>query len=265
MALENIEAIEQSFGLEKGKLAEMIASDENHKIDLENFIIKPKSDYDALLNNIKKESSTAAVEIAIKNARSEMGLDFQGKTMENLLNAYKSKVEAEAKIDPNKKYDTLNEDFKKVQANLSEWENKYKTLETTYKQKEQNGIINNTLLKEIPDNTTIDKEDILAILKAKYQFNIGEEGFEIIGSDGKALKNQSNMNLTTANEFMKEFVKPYLKPIEGGAGGSSSSGGNKETSLEVFDKLMDAKGINIGSEKYNEELSAALKNGTLKL
>ena len=104
MAVENIEQIEQSFGLEKGKLAEMMASEETHKIDIDNFVIKPKSDYDALINNLKKESGNAALEIAIKNARNELGLDFQGKTMENLLKAYGEKVEADAKIDPNKKY-----------------------------------------------------------------------------------------------------------------------------------------------------------------
>lgn len=272
MALENIDAIEESFGLEKGKLAEMITSEENHTIDLDSFIIKPKSDYDSLLSNIKRDSN----EIGRKELFKALGVDFEGtgahkdvkKSVEFLKKWNGDLVNTaieEAKIDPNKKYDTLNEDFKKVQANLSQWEEKYNTLESTYKQKEQMSTINNTLLKEIPDNTTIDKEDILAILKAKYKFNISEDGFEIIGNDGKALKNQSNMNLTTANEFMKEFITPYLKTVEGGTGAGDSKGGGKETSLELFNKQMNAKNINIGSEVYNEQLSLAIKNGTLKL
>jgi hypothetical protein len=264
MAVENIEQIEQSFGLEKGKLAEMMASEETHKIDIDNFVIKPKSDYDALINNLKKESGTAAVEIAIKNARNELGLDFQGKTMENLLKAYGEKVETDAKIDPNKKYDSLKTDFEKLQGNLTEWQSKYTNLESTYKQKEQQATINNTLLKEIPDNTILGKEDILAILKARYQFNIGEDGFEIV-KDGQVQKNQANMNLLSPGEFMKDFITPYLKPIEGGAAGKDSTGTGKETSLELFDKQMEAKGINVGSEQYNEFMSIAMKNGTLKL
>jgi len=264
MAVENIEQIEQSFGLEKGKLAEMMASEENHKIDIDNYVIKTKSDHEALINNLKKESGNATLEIAIKNARNEFGLDFQGKTMENLLKAYGEKVEADAKIDPNKKYDTLKTDFEKLQGNLTDWQSKYTNLESTYKEKEQQSSINNTLLKEIPENTILDKDDILAILKAKYQFNIGEDGFEII-KGGQVQKNQANMNLLSPGEFMKEFITPYLKPVDGGAGGKDSTGTGKETSLELFDKQMEMKGINVGSESYNELMSIAMKNGTLKL
>lgn len=264
MAVENIEQIEQSFGLEKGKLAEMMASEENHKIDIDNYVIKTKSDHEALINNLKKESGNATLEIAIKNARNEFGLDFQGKTMENLLKAYGEKVEADAKIDPNKKYDTLKTDFEKLQGNLTDWQSKYTNLESTYKEKEQQSSINNTLLKEIPENTILDKDDILAILKAKYQFNIGDDGFEII-KGGQVQKNQANMNLLSPGEFMKEFITPYLKPVDGGAGGKDSTGTGKETSLELFDKQMEMKGINVGSESYNELMSIAMKNGTLKL
>mgnify|MGYP000072533266 FL=1 len=265
MAIENIDIIEQSFGLEKGKLTEMMSSEETHKIDIDNFVIKPKSDYEALLNNLKKESSTAAVEIAVKNARKDLGLEFEGKTMENLLKFYKEKVETEAKIDPNKKYDTLKSDFDKLQGNLSEWESKYTNLENTYKQKEQLTTINNTLLKSIPDNTTIPKEDVLAIMKARVQFNIGEDGFEIIGKDGNPMKNDANRNLITAEEFVSDFIKPYLKEVQGGAGGGDSSNSGKATSFDLFDKRMADKGINVGSERYNDEMSIAMKNGTLKL
>lgn len=264
MAVENIDILEQSLGLEKGKLTEMITSEDKHTLEFDKYVIKPKSDYDDLLNNIKKESSTAAVEIAIKNARNELGLDFQGKTMENLLKSYAEKIEAEAKVDPNKKYDSLKSDFDKLQGNLKEWETKYTTLESTYKQKEQASTIKNTLLKEIPENTLLDKEDILALAMAKYQFGIDEDGFAI-SKEGVLLKNDSNMNRITPSEFMKTFITPYLKPIDGGAGGKDSTGGNKETSLELFNKKMESKGININSQKYNEEMKLAMSNGTLKL
>jgi len=94
MAIENLEQLEKSVGLEPGKLAEMISSEDTHKLDLDNLIISNKNDYDARLENIKKETKTAAVEIAVKNARNELGLEFEGKTMENLLNNFKSKIES---------------------------------------------------------------------------------------------------------------------------------------------------------------------------
>ena len=264
MAIENLAALEQSVGLEPGKLAEMISSEENHNLSLDDYVIKPKTDYDSYITNIKKESGTASLEIAIKNARNELGLDFQGKTMDNLLKSYAAKVESDAKVDPNKKYDALKTDFEKVQGNLTEWEQKYTSLEQNIAKEKNQRVIKNTLLKEIPDNTSIDKEDILAILMARNEFNVGENGFEII-KDGQVLKNDSNLNPVTANEFMKSFITPYLKKTEGGAGGSDSSGGGKETSFESFNKRMEAQSINIGSEAYNEALAEGMSKGTIKM
>lgn len=271
MAVENIEILEQSLGLEKGKLTEMITSEEKHSLEFDNYVIKPKSDYDALLNNIKRDSN----EIGRKELFKELGVDFEGTGVHrdvtrsvDFLKKWNedavSKAIEEAKIDPNKKYDTLKADFDKLQGNLTEWENKYNTLESTYKQKEQASTIKNTLLKEIPDNTLLDKEDILALAMAKFQFGIDEDGFAIM-KNGEIQKNEANRNRITPNEFMKSFITPYLKPIEGGGKGKDSVGGGKETSLDIFDKLMESKGINVGSEAYNEQMSLAMKNGTLKL
>ena len=66
MALENITELEQTLGLESGKLAELITSEENHRIDLSTKVIVDKTIYDERIANIKKESSTMALEIAIK-------------------------------------------------------------------------------------------------------------------------------------------------------------------------------------------------------
>jgi hypothetical protein len=76
--LENIGEIEKSLGIEDGKLSEMITSEEKHTVDLSGFVIKTRSDHDSLISNIKKDSGTAALEIAIKTAREEKGLEFQG-------------------------------------------------------------------------------------------------------------------------------------------------------------------------------------------
>jgi len=262
MALENIQELEQTFGLEEGKLKEMITSEDNHKIDLEPYVISKKEDYESRLENIKKESKVAAVEIAIKNARNELGLDFQGKTMENLLESFKAKVEADSKIEPNQKVSELQKDLDTLRKANGDWEGKFNDLQGTYKQKEQQRTINNTLLKAIPDNTTIPKEDVLAILRAKYDFSIGDDGFEI-AKDGVVQKNTTTLNKLTPKEFMTDVINPYLKKPDGGAGGSDSSNDGKETSLELFTKKMADKGISVGSEKYNQEMSLAISNKTL--
>lgn len=263
MAIENLEQLEQSVGLEKGKLSEMINSEETFNLELDNFVISKKDDYNSLIDNHKKTARVEGEEIAIKNARTKLGLDFQGKTMDNLLNSFKEQIVSEAKIEPNKKYDNLHKDFEALQSVSKSWEEKYTGLEQTYKQKENQLKIDTSILKSIPDNVSIPKEDILAIAKARIGFNIGEDGIEIV-KDGVVQKNQANMNLLTISEFMPEFITPYLKTPEGGSGGGDSSNKGGESSLELFDKKMEAKGIAIESEDYNIEMSLALKNGTLK-
>lgn len=261
--IENMEAIEQSLGIEAGKLTEMISSEDKHTVDLSERIFKSKSDFETLIENTKRDSGTAAVEIAVKKARKDMGLEFEGKTVENLLKYYKTQVETEAKIDPNKKFDTLKIDFDKRGLLLEESQEKFTTLESSVKQERQVREIDGRLLSEIPDNIIIPKKDVLAILKATKKFNIGEDGLEIIGTDGKPMKNESNMNLMTPKEFMVEFIKPYIKPVEGGAGGGSGSGAPAAGSFEAFEKEMESKGIT--GEAMNEEMTKRIKDKTLKL
>jgi len=73
MALENIAEIETSLGIEAGKLTEMITSEENHTIDLSSKVILDRSAYDERLANIKKESATIAIEMAVKEQRNNLG------------------------------------------------------------------------------------------------------------------------------------------------------------------------------------------------
>ena len=262
MAIENLEAVEKSLGLEAGKLSEMITSEENHKIDLESRISFSKEDYDARINNIKKETKFNSVEEAIKLARRDNELDFTGKTMENLLEAYGKKVESQSKIEPEKRYSDLNDNFKKLQEVNQGLESKYTTLESDVKKRSQNRQINETLLKDIPDNTTIDKDDILAIMKAKYDFNIGEDGFEII-DNGKVLKNETSMNNLTPTEFLKTFIKPYIKEVEGGKGGKDTRGNAKEGTFDAWDIQMKEQGIS--GQEYTLRMQKAFSEGTLKM
>jgi len=69
MALENIAQIEQSLGIETGKLSEMITSEEKHTIDLSELIIEKKSIYEERLGNIKKETIKTAMEMAVKTKK----------------------------------------------------------------------------------------------------------------------------------------------------------------------------------------------------
>lgn len=264
MPITNIQEVEQSLGIEAGKLTEMIGSEEDHTVDISGLVIKSKDDHDTLIANVKKEAGVAAVEIAIKNARKDLGLEFEGKTMENLLKAHATKVETDAKIEPDKKVESLKGDLEKLRGISAEWEGKYNSLQESIKIEKQKSTIDQMLMKEMPDNMVMDKRDMLAILHSRNNFNIGEDGFEAIDpTTGKVLKNESTLSPKTAKEFISEFTKPYLKPVDGGRGGQNTTGAAAPGSLEAFEKEMADKGIT--GEAFNNELSARIKKGSLKI
>jgi len=140
MAVENIEQIEESLGIEKGKLTEMITSEENHTIDLTPLVIEKKAVYEERISNIKKEEFKHGQEKFFKTVRDSFGLDVTGKTPENLIDGLKSFVETEKEkggAEPEEKYKTLKSDFEKLQGNLTAKETEFTNFKQTVEKEEE--------------------------------------------------------------------------------------------------------------------------------
>lgn len=263
MALENITELEQTLGLESGKLQEMITSEENHKIDLSTKVIVDKTIYDERIANIKKESSTMALEIAIKEQRNALGLDFQGKTMENLVNAIKSKVESESKIEPEEKFKALKTDFEKLQENYNAKETEFTTFKTNIEKQNELNEIKSEFTKHIAGDTLVSKSTIFTEAKEKgYSFE-KEDGKIVVKLNGETQKNNDTLSAITVKEFVTNFSTPYLKTPTGGGGGDDEPDGGKAGSFDAFLKEAEKNGWN--ATKQNEEMAKRIKDGTLKM
>ena len=139
MAITNISEVEKSLGIESGKLTEMITAQEEFELDLTNKVILEKSVYDERVANIKKDTIQHTQEVLIKDLRNDFELDFQGKTKENLIEAFKTKIEKakeESVKDPEQRYLTLKTDFEKLQQNLSEKDKEIQRIQTETVEKE---------------------------------------------------------------------------------------------------------------------------------
>ncbi|WP_296683298.1 hypothetical protein [Flavobacterium sp.] len=264
MAVENLNEIETSLGLEPGKLSEMITSEESHTIDLSERIILPKETYEERISNLKKEAATAAIEIAVKEQRNALGLEFQGKTIENLVNAIKVKVETDSKIEPEEKYKNLKSDFEKLQSNLVEKENEFTTFKTNIERQNSLAEIKNEFTKYVPDNTLVSKSTIFVEAKEKG-FSFEKEDGRVVIKDamGNVIKNDSTLSPVSVKEWVTEFVTPYLPTATGGSGKKDEPGGAKTGSLEAFMKEAEKQGWN--ASQQNEEMAKRIANGTLKL
>lgn len=242
MALENITELEQTLGLESGKLQEMIASEEVHKIDLSEKVILNKSIYDERIANIKKESSTMALEIAIKEQRNALGLDFQGKTMENLVNAIKTKVESESKIEPEEKFKSLKTDFEKLQENYNAKETEFNAFKTNIERQQDLNEIKGEFTKHIKGDTLVSKSTIFTEAKEKgYSFE-KVDGKIVVKLNGEIQKNKDTLSPITVSDFVNNFSTPYLKTPTGGAGGDDEPDGAKAGSFDAFMKESEKNG-----------------------
>ena len=263
--IENISEVEKSLGLEDGKLAELISSEDNHKVDLSDRVFLPKGDYETRIDNLKKDHEKVGGELILKAMKEEQGLDYEGrKDPSNFINALKLKIETESKIEPEQRYSELKSNFDKLQVLKLESDDKFTNLQESGIKEKNRSMVNNALIKEIPENTIIDSEKIVTLLKIDHEFNITDDGLEIL-KNGKVLKNENTLSNLTANEFMKDAVKPYLKAVDGGAGDRDDINNFKSGSMESFDKEMEGKDVKVGSEAYNTEMFKRISDKSLTI
>lgn len=261
--ISNLEAVEQSLGLEAGKLTEMITAEETHELDLENVVILQKTAYDTRIENIKKESGNAAIEMAVKKARTENGFEFQGKTIDNLIAAAKAKGEAEAKVEPEEKYKTLKTEFETLQTRLVEKEGEITEIKTSHQRQAEANEIKGEVFKHIPEKTLVSKATIMTEAQTQGYSFVKEEGKIVVkDSNGDTVKDE-NFSPTTVKDFMTTFVTPYVAKTEGGSGEGDRSQQAKAGSIEAFEKEAEKAGWTATFK--NEEMLKRMTAGTLKL
>lgn len=242
------------------------------EIKADTLKVMPVADYETLTANLKNDEynkgKIAGVEMSVKEQREALGLQFEGKTIPNLLDAFKGKIMAEAKIEPNKAIEDLQKDKEKLQATISDWQTKYTGLENTYQQKDQEVLKFNSLVLALPNDGLILPKDRVA---KNIKFDLEEKGYQVDIENGKTIFKQNGeivkdslMNPITADKFLPDFIKPYISKPSGGAGGGDN---NNITpgSLDAFNKEMETAGNKVGSVKYNEEMSKRIKDKTLTI
>ncbi|MFM9825832.1 hypothetical protein [Flavobacterium sp.] len=266
MALENIAEIEKAFGLEEGKFNEMFSSEEKHSIDLSSLLIEPKSIYEERIANIKTNSATMAKEVAIKEIKKALGLEFEGKNETVLIDALKSKFETiktEVIKDPEQRFTTLKADFDKLQGNLIAKETEFETFKTNIENQSTLNEIKNDFTKHIPDNVLVSKSTIFTEAKEKGFSFEREDGKTVIKQNGEVLKDDKTLSPIGIDSWVKEFVTPYLKTVEGGSGKKDETPPSKAGSFEALQK--EAEKNNWDATKFNAEMSKRIKDGTLSM
>ncbi len=267
MAINNIVEVEKSLGIESGKLMEMLSSEDNHTIDLDSIVIMNKVSFEEREKNLKTTTINHTQELFIKELRNEFGLEFQGKTKENLTESLKSKfdkIKSESIKDPEERFLKLKTDFDQLQKNLLLKDTEIETVKNDFQQKEKTQKIKSDVFKYIPDNTLVSKNTILIEANEKgYTFD-DMEGITVVKDlQGNILKNETTLSPIGIKEWMTDFIMPYIPKTQGGAGKGDEGGAGTAGTYEAF--LKEAQKNGWDTQRINEEASKRVKEGTLKL
>ena len=214
-----------------------------------------------LKDNEYNSGKTKGVEMAVKETKETLGLDFQGKTMEGLIKAAQTKAVADAKVEPTKQVQDLTEKLTTVQKS-------YKELEEKLQQKETEATtakIKSEVFKYIPsfegdDAPGLDQDDIFTMMSTKgYEFKM-ENGKVIAYKDGRQVLDKVSNAVEVkevVNGFMKEKKLITETKTPAGRGGGNGTPITKFGALSELKKHFIDQGKSLNGQEFAEAVQKA--------
>lgn len=210
------------------------------------------------VENHKKEARKEGVEIAVKTTRTELGLNFEGKTIDNLVKAVQAKTLEEAKIEPTEQNKKLQTQLQEKEAALQAAITKATEAENREKSYKSEVTIDRVIEQSIPEKTILPKEDIKTLLKTKMKFSTDENGKVIVLNEaGEVIKNPTTADPMAAKDVVEDFFKTnkqYVQGVQGGFGGGDDGGSGDKITMTKFIEQMTEKGVPLNGDEFNSEL-----------
>lgn len=256
---------EVSKALEAGEL----------NVNAENLVVYSKDKFDEFKTNFAndeyKKGKTAGEEMLVKTLKEQTGIDVEGKKPDIFLNAFKSKVLEEAKIEPSKKIAELQSDLEKVQNNYKSLETEYAGFKTTIQQKEAQQKKDAIFTKLMPkEGLLVDSDIAIMAIRNKVGIDIDfdESGNAIIRKGDSVLKDEKTLSPIAPEDYIPSVIESLglvQKQQGGGRGAGDDYGGRTATDYDKFVNEMEKNDISEGSLKFSQEMQKRIKEGTLKI
>jgi hypothetical protein len=236
-------------------------------------VIFSKDKFEEFKTNLSNEEynkgKTNGQEMQIKEAREKHGLDFQGKTMENFAEAFKTKILDEAKVEPNETIKALEADKAKLQENFTTLQTDFDTYKSGVTEKETRILKDSTIRSLMPEKGLIVDNDIAMLaLKNKAGIDISfEDNKPVLTVKGEVLKDQALNPIKDPKPIIEEKLKELnlMEKASGGAGGGDDTNNSSPGSYEAFVEEMKAKGIEENAQKFSIEMNKRIANKTLQM
>lgn len=260
---ESVEKIAKHLKLDVSALETALTSKEEVDVEIAElnvFTTDELTTRDANLNALKyKEGKEAGEEMIIKAIKKENGIEVDGKDPIKVIEAIKTKVLQDAKIEPSKKIDELNGVIATLQSKVKEVETEKTNIESKMSQIK----LDSKLMSLIPDklDTPLTKDEVLGIIKSKYSFV--EEGGKMIVKEGETILRDPKLQTElTPGDVIPSYLKErkFLSDEQrrdGRGGGNDGGKGGVYTKLSEITKDFQDQGKSLNGQEYAAAVSAA--------
>jgi len=273
MPINNLDSILGAVGIDKESFISAMQSEDGIDVEfskpsVESFSPDAFADdekFQTFKRNFAEEQKTAGVEMAVKSARKELGLEFEGKTLPNLIKAVTHKVESEATLEPDKKVQQYKADVESLKGQLESISLERDSFKGQISEIQSNHKLERSLYSNIKDesNYSIPADDLVALYKMKTNIGIEEGSHVLYEPNGDIMKNDLREPISVESHF-SEFTKSYLKNPSGGSGGRDETPVGKRSLNEYANELMK-EGLQPNSPEWNAKVSEAVKSGLIDL
>lgn len=236
-----------------------------------------QQDYDILVKNLESKGNSkesyedgkvVGEEKVIKTVRKELGLDFEGKTLDNLLLSLKTTIETSKEGDIKTLQDDYEKRLKALQDKVSEEEVRANELIAKSKAEKINYKIDshfNSLDISIPDHIKDEKliakfikterEKNKLMFKSQYSFEIDENDNIIPVKDGNVLRDEIQNPLALdrlVGDYAKENFISFKTERKGrGEGDRLPSKIANFKSIDDITKFAEQKGIRKNTDEFD--------------
>lgn len=244
--------------------------DKTEELDVTtDLIVRTPDEERTFVNNTRSEAKNTGIEVAVKEVKKELGLDFTGKDIKDLVKAAGEKAVEEAKLNPDKAVEKLKGDVETLKNTI--------TTLTTEKQNAENGLksyrntieIDRAIESALPDKLAIDRDDAKILLKSKMRFDVDDAGRVITMNEaGEVMKSSTTADPLPVKDVLDDYFRTNPKyitgPGAGNGGGDSGSGGGKVKFSEYLKAKKD-EGADTASAEFTAEVAKKSAAGEIDM
>ena len=239
-------------------LKEKISSEKEEELSLQELKVFTPEEFETRVKNEKstsyQEGKTAQEEMLVKQAKKDMGYDFEGKSFESFLEHHNANLKGKYSKGDDSRIKELEADIAKLNENhanaLSQLQEKNQSLSGQVLRAK----ISNQLLSTMPAETTIEKSDIMLLFNANHEIE-EQEGKLIVKRNGETIKDETTASPLDVKEVFKSFIseKNYVKGNPGRGTGSESGGsGYTGNSISEFNDSWEKSGKKLYNAEYDK-------------